>query len=261
MPKVVPSEIGGEVDTQPIAWLPTASLSPEDWSESLFLKGKTNWYRCLSLRVKTQAPQLLGLVLSLRTRHRHVNILCAGATTQAHRSYTYQLWDASAGEWEGWHYLKRVANLGGAGVLTEVQTLVGEWIAKRSAEVLPGRGYKADSLVVEGESRGPAEAAPKGKMVVKAKGKPANPPTKPTPKAKPAKPTPPGNAPLAYPPPIPFPWEEMVRGIFDGVVRTWEGNVQTTLRDFFLLQCVRLSRQSPQPGLPVRYRSFGGSSL
>ena len=52
-PKAVSNEIGGQVDTQPITWPPTASLSPEDWSESLFSKGQTNWYRCLSLRVKT----------------------------------------------------------------------------------------------------------------------------------------------------------------------------------------------------------------
>ena len=111
-PKAVSSEIGGQVDTQPITWPPTASLSPEDWSESLFLEGPTNWYRCLSLRVKTQPPHVLILHLSLRiTDLRHPSrrefFLCAAATATKHESYTYQLWGAEANEWEVWHSLKR----------------------------------------------------------------------------------------------------------------------------------------------------------
>ena len=51
-PKVVTSAIGGEVDTQAIMWPATTGLSPEGWSQSLFLKGNTDWYRCVSLRVK-----------------------------------------------------------------------------------------------------------------------------------------------------------------------------------------------------------------
>ena len=98
------------------------------------------------------------------------------------------------------------------------------------AEPLTGRGHMADPLVVE-ESAESAEDAPKGKTAVKAEGKPTKPPTKPTPKAKPAKPTPPISAPHADPAPIPFPLEETVRGISNGVVRTLEGNVQATLRD------------------------------
>ena len=86
-------------------------------------------------------------------------------------------------------------------------------------------------MVVEEESVEPAEDTPKGKTAVKAEGKPAKPPTKPTPMAKPFKPTPLVSARPADPAPIPFPLEETVWGIFDGVVRTWEGNVQTTLRD------------------------------
>ena len=35
-------EIGGEVDTQAIMWPATAGVNSEDWSQSFFLKGKTN---------------------------------------------------------------------------------------------------------------------------------------------------------------------------------------------------------------------------
>ena len=71
------------------------------------------------------------------------------------------------------------------------------------------------------------EGAPKGKTAVKQES---------TPKATP-KPAPKGKAPAkvtalpATPNPIPFPLEETVRGISDGVMRTLEGNVQSTLRD------------------------------
>ena len=39
-PKVVTSEIGGEVGTQAITWPATAGLSLEDWSQSFFLEGE-----------------------------------------------------------------------------------------------------------------------------------------------------------------------------------------------------------------------------
>ena len=98
-PKVVTSEIGGELDTQAIMWPATAGFSPEDWSHILFVKGKTNWYRCLSLRFKTQAPQLLVLRLPLRIRDnqkpsRQELFLCAPITAQAPKPYTHQLLDA-----------------------------------------------------------------------------------------------------------------------------------------------------------------------
>ena len=117
--------------------------------------------------------------------------------------------------------MKRFASVGGARVRAKFQTRVGEWVAERVA----------DPLVVEEESAEPAEGTPKVKTDVKAEGKPAKPLTKPTPKAKPAKPTPPVSVRPADPTPIPFPLEETVRGISDGVLRTLEGNVQTTWRD------------------------------
>ena len=57
---------------------------------------------------------------------------------------------------------------------------------------------------------------------MQATGTPAKPPTKPTPLV---------SVPLADPSPIPFPLEETARGISDGVVRTLEGHLQTTLKD------------------------------
>ena len=42
-PKVVTTEIAGDVDTQAITLPATGGLSRDDWSRSLFLKGKTNW--------------------------------------------------------------------------------------------------------------------------------------------------------------------------------------------------------------------------
>ena len=94
-----------------------------------------------------------------------------------------------------------------------------------------GAGYKTNPLVVEDDPTKPAEGAPKGNTAVKAEGKPAKPPTKPTPKAKPAKPTPPVSASPVDPAPIAFPWEETVRGVSHGVLRTLEGNVQAKLKD------------------------------
>ena len=96
-------------------------------------------------------------ITDLRHPSRRELFLCAAPTATKHRSYTYQLWDAEANEWEVWHSLKRFGGVGGA----------------------------------------------------------------------PAKVT----APPATPDPIPFPMEETVRGISDGVMRTLEGNVQSTLRD------------------------------
>ena len=242
-PKAVSSEIGGQVDTQPITWPPAGSLSPEDWSESLFLKGQTNWYWCLSLRVKTQPPHVLILHLPLRitdVRHpsRRELFLCAAATATKHRSYTYQLWDAEANEWELWHSLKRFGGVGGARVPADVQTRVGDWVAERVAEPLTGRGYKADPMVVDDEADDTeivkSEGSPKGRSAVEQESTPRATP-KPAPKGKaPAKVTAPPakvTAPPATPDPIPFPMEETVRGISDGVMRTLEGNVQFTLRD------------------------------
>ena len=225
------SEIGGQVDTQPITWPPTASLSAEDWSESLFLEGQTNWYRCLSLRVKTQPPHVLILHLPLRiTDLRHPSrrelFLCAATTATKHRSYTYQLWDAEASEWEVWHSLKRFGGVGGARVPAEVQTPVSDWVAERLAEPLTRRGYKADPMVVDDEADDTeivkSEGSPKGKTAVKQESTPGATP-KPAPKGKaPAKVT----APPATPDPM-----ETVRGISDGVMRTLERNVHSTLRD------------------------------
>ena len=115
----------------------------------------------------------------------------------------------------------------------EVQSHVDKWVAERVAEPLTGWGHKADPWVVEEDSAELAEGVPKGKTAAKVEGKPTKPPTNPAPKAKAAKPTPPVSAPPADPAPIPFPLEETLRGISDGVVHTVEGNVQTTLRHIF----------------------------
>ena len=126
---------GWKVDSQPITWQPATTLGqpttlgPKDWSKSLFLNEGTNWYRCLNLRVKTQRQYLLVFLLPLRISHlrapsRCEFYSCAAATAQQHMSYTYQLGDFEAGEWEVWHSLKQSGTVGGARVPVEVPTRI-----------------------------------------------------------------------------------------------------------------------------------------
>ena len=174
-------------------------------------------------------------ITDLRHPSRRELFLCAAATATKHRSYTYQLWDAEANEWEVWHSLKRFGGVNGARVPADVQTRVGDWVAERVAEPLTGRGYKADPMVVDDEADDTeivkSEGSPKGRTAVKQESTPRATPAKGKAPARVTAPPAKVTAPPATPNPIPFPMEETVRGISDGVMRTLEGNVQSTLRD------------------------------
>ena len=165
------------------------------------------------MQVKAQPLQLLVLRSLLHITYkqkpsRQELFSCAAATTQAHRSYSYKLWDGSIGECQIWHSLKRFASVGGACVPSELQAFVRDWVALRVAEPLTGWGHKVDPLVVREESAQPAKGTPKGNTVVKAEGKPAKPRTKPTSKVWPANPTPLVSAPMQTPPPIHVPYRK-----------------------------------------------------